>query len=48
MTVGFLVAVTVLGLVHSPPVLLVVPGALLVGFTFSALGLAVVTYLRDW
>lgn len=47
-TVGFLVAVTVFGLVHSPLVLLVVPGALLVGFAFAALGLAVVTYLRDW
>ncbi|MFD4375644.1 ABC transporter permease [Streptomyces sp. NPDC058486] len=47
-TVGFLIAVSVLGLVHSPLVLLVVPGAVLVGFTFAALGLAVVTYLRDW
>lgn len=47
-TVGFLLAVTVLGLVHSPLVLLVVPGALLVGFAFAALGLAVVTFLRDW
>ncbi|SDK28200.1 ABC transporter permease [Streptomyces indicus] len=47
-TAGFLLAVTVFGLVHSPLVLLVVPGALLVGFAFAALGLAVVTYLRDW
>ncbi|MFJ8871543.1 ABC transporter permease [Streptomyces sp. NPDC102473] len=47
-TVGFLVTVTVFGLVHSPLVLLVLPGALMVGFTFAALGLAVVTYLRDW
>ncbi|MFF9143705.1 ABC transporter permease [Streptomyces sp. NPDC014861] len=46
--VGFLVTVTLFGLVHSPLVLLVLPGALLVGFAFAALGLAVVTFLRDW
>ncbi len=47
-TVGFLVVVTVLGLVHSPWALLVLPGALLIGFAFAALGLAVVTCLRSW
>ncbi|QIQ02266.1 ABC transporter permease [Streptomyces liangshanensis] len=47
-TAGFLVVVTALGLVHSPWALLVVPGALLIGFAFAAVGLAVVTFLRDW
>ncbi len=47
-TLGFLLAVTAFGLVHSALVLLVIPGALLVGFAFAALGLAAVTYLRDW
>ncbi|MYV51550.1 ABC transporter permease [Streptomyces sp. SID3212] len=47
-TVGFLAVVTAFGLVHSPWALLVVPGALLIGFAFAAVGLAVVTFLRDW
>ncbi|MFC1431953.1 ABC transporter permease [Streptacidiphilus sp. N1-3] len=47
-TTGFLGVVTALGLAHSPWILLVVPGAALVGFAFAAAGLAVVTYLRSW
>jgi lipooligosaccharide transport system permease protein len=47
-TLGFLAVVTAFGLVHSPWALLVVPGALLIGFAFAAVGLAVVTFLRDW
>ncbi|MET9482556.1 ABC transporter permease [Streptomyces sp. NPDC006638] len=47
-TVGFLAVVTAFGLAHSPWALLVVPGALLIGFAFAAVGLAVVTFLRDW
>lgn len=47
-TVGFLGIVSALGLVHSPWALLVVPSALLIGFTFASLGLLVVTFLRNW
>ncbi|MFJ2650808.1 ABC transporter permease [Streptomyces sp. NPDC087420] len=47
-TVGFLAVVAAFGLVHSPWALLVVPGALLIGFAFAAVGPAVVTFLRDW
>ncbi len=36
------------GLVHSAWAALIVPGALLIGFAFAAIGLAVVTYLRNW
>ena len=47
-TVGFLAVVGAFGLVHSVWILLVVPGAALVGFAFASVGLAVVTYLRNW
>jgi lipooligosaccharide transport system permease protein len=47
-TAGFLAVVAALGLVHTPLALLVVPGALLIGFAFASVGLAVVTLLRDW
>jgi lipooligosaccharide transport system permease protein len=44
----FLAVMLVGGLVHSAWAVLVVPAALLVGFTFSSLGLAAVTYCRSW
>ncbi|MCW2938989.1 MAG: transporter [Actinomycetia bacterium] len=47
-TSGFLVIVTVLGLVHTPWALLALPGAAVIGFAFASAGLAVTTYLRDW
>ncbi|MEY9877643.1 lipooligosaccharide transport system permease protein [Streptacidiphilus sp. MAP12-33] len=47
-TVGFLVVVSLLGLVSSAWALLVVPSALLIGFAFASLGLLVVTLLRSW
>lgn len=47
-SLGFLGVVAALGLVHTAWALLVVPGALLIGFAFAAAGLAVVTFLRDW
>ena len=47
-TTGFLVVVSVLGLAYSPAVLLVLPGAALIGFAFASLGLVVVSYLRSW
>ncbi|MFJ6213769.1 ABC transporter permease [Streptomyces sp. NPDC092296] len=47
-TVGFLVVVTLFGMVHTPWALLVLPGALLIGFAFASAGLLVVTWLRSW
>jgi lipooligosaccharide transport system permease protein len=47
-TTGFLIVVTAFGLTHSLWILLVIPGAALIGFAFAAAGLAVVTYLRTW
>jgi lipooligosaccharide transport system permease protein len=44
----FLAVVSVLGLVRTPMALLVVPSALLIGFTFASIGLCVVTLLRSW
>ncbi|MFC4035384.1 ABC transporter permease [Streptomyces polygonati] len=47
-TTGFLVVVSVLGMAHSPGILLVLPGAALIGFAFACVGLVVVTHLRSW
>jgi len=45
---AFLLVVGALGLVRTPMALLVVPSALLIGFTFASIGLLVVTLLRSW
>ncbi|MFC5904767.1 ABC transporter permease [Streptomyces zhihengii] len=47
-TVVFAAALAAFGMVTSPWALLVLPGALLVGFAFASLGLAVVTFVRSW
>jgi lipooligosaccharide transport system permease protein len=47
-TTAFLAVVAALGLVHSPWVLLAVPGAALIGFAFAAAGVVVVTLLRGF
>jgi lipooligosaccharide transport system permease protein len=47
-TTAFLGLVAALGLVHSPWVLLAVPGAALIGFAFAATGVVVVTLLRGF
>ncbi|MFC1419307.1 ABC transporter permease [Streptacidiphilus cavernicola] len=44
--VGFLAVVSCFGAVRTPWVLLVVPGAAVIAFSFAAVGLAVTTYLR--
>jgi len=44
----FLGVMLAAGLVDSAWAVLVVPGAVLVGFTFAGLGLAAVTYARSW
>lgn len=45
---GFIVVMTALGLVASPWALLALPAAMLIGFTFSALGTAASTFVRTW
>jgi lipooligosaccharide transport system permease protein len=45
---GFLVVMAVMGLITSPGILIAIPASVLVGFAFSAGGLAVTTYLRDF
>jgi lipooligosaccharide transport system permease protein len=47
-TLVFGAVLAAFGLVGSLWALLIVPGALLIGFAFAALGLAVVTYVRSW
>jgi lipooligosaccharide transport system permease protein len=47
-TCGFLIVVGILGLARSAEIVLVVPGAAIIGFTFSCLGLLVVTWIRNW
>jgi lipooligosaccharide transport system permease protein len=45
---GFIVIMAALGLVVSPWGLLALPGAVLVGFAFAAVGTAVSTFVRNW
>jgi len=46
--VGFVIVMLVMGLLLSPWAMLLAPAALLVGFGFAAVGMAVTTYLRSW
>jgi lipooligosaccharide transport system permease protein len=45
---SFLVAMVVLGFVESWWALLALPSALLIGFTFSAAGMALTSFMRSW
>jgi lipooligosaccharide transport system permease protein len=45
---GFLAVMTLLGLVRSPWVVLALPGAMLIGFAFAAVGMAASTFMRSW
>jgi lipooligosaccharide transport system permease protein len=45
---AFLVVMAVMGLVHSPYVVLAFPAAILIGFAFGAVGTAATTYMRTW
>jgi len=38
----------VMGLIESPWALLALPAAILVGFSFAAVGMAATTYMRSW
>ena len=46
--IGFLVAMAALGLIESSWILLAVPGAMLIGFAFAAVGMAATTWVRRW
>ena len=45
---GFIVVMAALGLVISPWALLALPAAMLIGFTFAAVGTAASTFVRTW
>jgi len=45
---GFIVVMAVLGLVISPWALLALPAAMLIGFSFAAVGTATSTFVRTW
>lgn len=45
---AFLVIMAALGLVTSPWAILALPAAMLIGFSFSATGTAVATFVRTW
>jgi lipooligosaccharide transport system permease protein len=47
-TIGFMAVMVVFGLAKSPLVLLTLPGALLIGFAFAALGMAATSFMRTW
>jgi lipooligosaccharide transport system permease protein len=46
--VGFILVMVVMGLVRSPLVLLTLPGSLLIGFAFAAVGMAATSFMRTW
>lgn len=45
---GFLVVMALLGLSRSPWIVLALPGAMLIGFAFAAVGMAASTFMRSW
>jgi lipooligosaccharide transport system permease protein len=45
---AFMTVMAVMGLVASPWALLAIPAAILMGFAFGAVGMAVATYMRSW
>ena len=45
---GFLLIMVAMGLVHSWWAVLVVPAALLIGFAFSGVAMALTTWMRSW
>jgi lipooligosaccharide transport system permease protein len=47
-TIGFIAVMVVMGLVRSPLILLTLPGAVLIGFAFAAVGMAATSFMRTW
>lgn len=46
--IGFLIVMASLGLTRSPLVLLALPGAVLIGTAFGAVGMALSSWMRSW
>ena len=46
--IGFLGVMVAFGLARSPLILLTLPGALLIGFAFAAVGMAATSFMRTW
>jgi lipooligosaccharide transport system permease protein len=46
--IGFLIVMAIFGLIVSPWVILSLPGALLIGFAFGAIGMAATSFMRTW
>lgn len=47
-SIGFVAIMLALGLIASPWAILAIPAALLIGFAFAAVGIAVTTFMRQW
>ncbi len=47
-SVGFLLVLAVMGLLHSAWALLALPAALLIALAFAAIGMATTTFMRSW
>jgi lipooligosaccharide transport system permease protein len=47
-TIGFMAVMALFGLVRSPLILLTLPGAILIGFAFAAVGMAATSFMRTW
>ena len=47
-TLGFLAVMVVFGLARSPLIILTLPGALLIGFAFAAVGMAATSFMKTW
>ena len=47
-SVAFVLVMAVMALIQSPWGVLAIPAALLIGFAFSAVGVAATTYMRTW
>ena len=45
---GFVVVMAAMGLVATPLAILAIPAAILIGFTFGAVGMAASTFMRSW
>lgn len=47
-SIAFIVVMLFMGLIASPWAILAVPAAMLIGFTFASIGLAITTFMRSW
>jgi lipooligosaccharide transport system permease protein len=47
-SIGFLITISALGLIHSSWGLLALPGSVVVGFCFAGIGIGASTFIRSW